>query len=76
MANPDYIRMLNKISIQGLSRFPANAYLMAGDITKPDAILLRSKIMHEQNIPVALRYQIAAIQEGLMVRNLSLQEVL
>lgn len=55
MANSYRILTLNKISNQGLKRFPAESYLVSADMTEPDAILVRSQIMHEMNIPASVK---------------------
>ncbi|MDO8292420.1 MAG: phosphoglycerate dehydrogenase [Gallionella sp.] len=55
MANPYRILTLNKISAQGLKRFPAPAYLTGSDITEPDAILVRSQVMHDMDIPASVK---------------------
>ncbi len=55
MTNPYRILTLNKISNQGLKRFPAAAYQVADDIAEPDAILVRSQIMHDMNIPASVK---------------------
>ena len=44
------IQTLNAISKKGLSRLPEN-YAVANDIADPDAILVRSQVMHE--LPIA-----------------------
>jgi D-3-phosphoglycerate dehydrogenase len=49
------ILILNKISNQGLKRFPADAYLVANDVTDPDAILVRSQVMHDMLIPPGVK---------------------
>lgn len=55
MANPYRILTLNKISSQGLKRFPASAYQVGADITCPDAILVRSQGMHDMEIPDSVK---------------------
>jgi len=44
------IQTLNAISKKGLSRLPDN-YTVSNDVTNPDAILVRSQVMHEMPIP-------------------------
>lgn len=44
------IQTLNAISKKGLSRLPVG-YVVGNDITDPDAILVRSQVMHELPIP-------------------------
>ena len=55
MADPYRILTLNKISSQGLKRFPAAAYQVGSDIACPDAILVRSQLMHDMDIPVSVK---------------------
>ncbi len=49
------ILTLNKISHQGLKRFPADSYQVGGDIAEPDAILVRSQVMHDMTIPASVK---------------------
>jgi D-3-phosphoglycerate dehydrogenase len=55
MANPYRILTLNKISAQGLKRFPAASYQVSADMTDPDAILVRSQVMHDMEIPHSVK---------------------
>lgn len=55
MAIPYRILTLNKISAQGLKRFPVNAYQVGNDIAEPDAILVRSQVMHDMVIPSSVK---------------------
>ena len=55
MANPYRILTLNKISAQGLKRFPAQAYQVGSDQAEPDAILVRSALMHDLEIPASVK---------------------
>jgi D-3-phosphoglycerate dehydrogenase len=55
MANPYRILTLNKISSQGLKRFPAKSYLVSAEMTEPDAILVRSQVMHDMEIPASVK---------------------
>ena len=55
MANPYRILTLNKISTQGLKRFPASAYQVGADVAEPDAILVRSQVMHDMDIPASVK---------------------
>ncbi len=55
MATPYRILTLNKISSQGLKRFPAAAYQVGSDISEPDAILVRSQVMHDMEIPASVK---------------------
>lgn len=45
------IRVLNQISSSGLSRLPANLYVVGKDTADPDAILVRSADLHAIDIP-------------------------
>lgn len=49
------ILTLNKISAQGLKRFPSTLYQVGADVASPDAILVRSQIMHDMEIPVSVQ---------------------
>jgi D-3-phosphoglycerate dehydrogenase len=55
MANPYRILTLNKISAQGLKRFPASHYQVSSDMPEPDAILVRSQVMHDMLIPDSVK---------------------
>ncbi len=48
------ILTLNSIAGVGLQRFPKERYNVGGDITKPDAILVRSHDMHAMEIPASV----------------------
>lgn len=54
MAEARKILTLNAISARGLARLPEH-YVVGGDVTDPDAILVRSANMHEMEIPVSVR---------------------
>ncbi len=45
------ILVLNKIASLGTKRMPADTYEVSSEITKPDAILVRSTKMHDMEIP-------------------------
>ena len=49
MARPQKILTLNAISRKGLARLPQR-YVVGNDIAAPDAILVRSQVMHEMPI--------------------------
>ncbi|MDO9011105.1 MAG: phosphoglycerate dehydrogenase [Gallionella sp.] len=55
MANPYRILTLNKISASGLKRFPSAAYKVGADVAEPDAILVRSQVMHDMVIPDSVK---------------------
>jgi len=45
------ILTLNNISVSGLDRLPRDQYEVASEITRPDAILVRSANMHDLDVP-------------------------
>ncbi|WP_294245893.1 hypothetical protein [Propionivibrio sp.] len=47
------IQTLNAISKKGLSRLP-ESYVISNDGAEPDAILVRSQVMHEMPIPASV----------------------
>lgn len=49
------VQALNAIATVGLNQFPRNLYEVASEIRYPDAILVRSAIMHDMPIPETLR---------------------
>ena len=55
MAELYRILTLNSISGIGLERFPARRYTVSGQITDPDAVLVRSHDMHRMDIPRSVR---------------------
>jgi D-3-phosphoglycerate dehydrogenase len=48
------VRTLNSISPKGIERLPHDRYEVAGDIARPDAILVRSADMHGMQIPASV----------------------
>jgi D-3-phosphoglycerate dehydrogenase len=54
MADSRKILTLNAISARGLARLPEH-YVVGGDITEPDGILVRSANMHEMDIPASVK---------------------
>jgi D-3-phosphoglycerate dehydrogenase / 2-oxoglutarate reductase len=46
---------LNNISSLGLARLPKDLYKVGSDIKEPDAILVRSQVMHDMAIPANLK---------------------
>ena len=48
------IKLLNKISNVGLSKFDTTKYTYADDIENPDAIMVRSASMHDMTMPESL----------------------
>lgn len=49
------IQTLNNISPRGLSQFEADRYQVSGDVADPDAILVRSQVMHDMNFASSLK---------------------
>jgi D-3-phosphoglycerate dehydrogenase len=49
------IQTLNNISSRGLSQFDAEQYQVGNDLAEPDAILVRSQVMHEMVFPSSLK---------------------
>lgn len=49
------ILTLNNISSRGLSQFDVEQYQVGSDLAEPDAILVRSQVMHEMAFPPSLK---------------------
>ena len=49
------VLVLNQISASGLSRLPAERYMVEKDVADPAAILLRSADLHGRDIPASVR---------------------
>ncbi|HET7687075.1 MAG TPA: phosphoglycerate dehydrogenase [Candidatus Macondimonas sp.] len=49
------IQTLNNISPRGLSQFDADRYQVGGDVADPDAILVRSQVMHDMSFAGSLK---------------------
>lgn len=49
------IQTLNNISVKGLERLPRDRYEVASDISSPDAILVRSAVMHDMTLPPSVK---------------------
>lgn len=62
-----HIQTYNKISDKGLSRFPATSYVLSGDASEPDALLLRSHKLHGQALPGTVK---AVARAGAGVNNI------
>jgi D-3-phosphoglycerate dehydrogenase len=64
------IRTLNNIAVAGLRRLPRERYEVASDISRPDAIIVRSLDMHSMEIPDS----VAAVgRAGAGVNNIPIQ---
>ena len=68
---PFRIRTLNAISQTGLSRLPADRYLVGHDVTHPDALLLRSASLHNQPIDASV---LAVARAGAGTNNIPVVE--
>ncbi|WP_026971119.1 3-phosphoglycerate dehydrogenase family protein [Aliagarivorans marinus] len=49
------IRTYNNISPVGLARFPQDDYLLSADISNPDALMLRSQNLHQEDFPESVK---------------------
>lgn len=49
------IQTLNSIAAQGLNQFPRENYEVATEIRHPDAVLVRSHIIHEKDLPSSVK---------------------
>lgn len=66
------IQTLNNIAVAGLRRFPRKHYEVASEISRPDAILVRSLDMHSMEIPES----VAAIgRAGAGVNNIPITQM-
>ncbi|MFT7560200.1 MAG: D-3-phosphoglycerate dehydrogenase [Flavobacteriales bacterium] len=63
------IRTYNKISDKGLSRFDEN-YQVGEDVSQPDAVVLRSQKLHDENLPDSV---IAIARAGAGVNNIPVE---
>lgn len=61
------VKTYNKISDKGLSRFPQGTYSVGADASNPDAYVLRSQKLHDDEIPASL---LAVARAGAGVNNL------
>lgn len=65
------IKTYNAISVKGLDRFPRDRYEIASEIGHPDAYLVRSHKLHDEEIPETL---VAVARAGAGVNNLPVAE--
>jgi len=63
------VRTYNKISDKGLSRFPAT-YTVGEDVAQPDAVLLRSQKLHDEDLPKSV---LAVARAGAGVNNVPVE---
>jgi D-3-phosphoglycerate dehydrogenase len=66
------IQTLNKISALGLKRFPSEHYNVGDDVANPDAILVRSQVMHDMEILASVK---AIARAGAGTNNVPIQEM-
>lgn len=64
------VRTLNNIAVAGLRRLPRDRYEVASDISRPDAIIVRSFDMHSMDIPDSV---VAVGRAGAGVNNIPVQ---
>ena len=65
------IQTLNAIDPEGLALFPLSNYEIASNIPNPDAIVLRSYVMHDMEIPPSLK---AVARAGAGVNNIPIDK--
>ena len=65
------IRTYNQISSKGLSRLPADRYLVGSEVSEPEALMLRSHKLHGEPIPGSL---LAVARAGAGVNNIPVDE--
>jgi D-3-phosphoglycerate dehydrogenase len=49
------VRTYNKISNKGLQKFSLDKYEIASEISRPDAIMLRSHVLHAEDIETSVK---------------------
>jgi len=65
------VRTYNQISSKGLDRFPRDNYEIASDFAEPDAFMLRSHKLHDEEIPASVS---AVARAGAGVNNIPVPE--
>lgn len=65
------IRTYNNIAIRGLERFSREHYEVASDISRPDAVLLRSYKLHDEPLPDSVE---AVARAGAGVNNIPVEQ--
>ncbi len=65
------IRTYNKISDKGLSRFPTDQYTVSEDSASPNAVVLRSQKLHDENLPESV---IAVARAGAGTNNVPVED--
>ncbi|KGE04928.1 phosphoglycerate dehydrogenase [Pseudohaliea rubra] len=64
------IRTYNQLSVRGLNRFDREHYEVASELPHPDAFLLRSQGLHQEDFPATLK---AIARAGAGVNNIPLE---
>ncbi len=65
------VRTYNQISSKGLDRFPRDNYEIASEFAEPDAFMLRSHKLHDEQIPASVS---AVARAGAGVNNIPVPE--
>ncbi|MFT7267452.1 MAG: D-3-phosphoglycerate dehydrogenase [Porticoccus sp.] len=65
------VRTYNKLSSKGLDRFNAENYDVSSDAVDPDAFMLRSQKLHDEEIPVSVK---AVARAGAGVNNIPIEK--
>lgn len=65
------IQTLNKIDPIGLKNFPLDQYEIASEFANPDAIVVRSAVMHDMEMPASLK---AIARAGAGVNNIPIEK--
>ena len=65
------VRTYNKISSKGLNRFSAKSYVVSDDASAPDAFMLRSQKLHDEEIPSSVK---AVARAGAGVNNIPVEK--
>jgi D-3-phosphoglycerate dehydrogenase len=65
------VKTYNQISVKGLDRFPRQSFEVGGDISSPDAFLIRSQKLHDVAVPSGL---LAVARAGAGVNNVPIAD--
>ncbi len=65
------VRTYNKLSAKGLDRFNSENYDVSSDIADPDAFMLRSQKLHDEEIPTSVK---AVARAGAGVNNIPIEK--
>ncbi|HET9649191.1 MAG TPA: NAD(P)-dependent oxidoreductase, partial [Microlunatus sp.] len=66
------VAVLNQVSSRGLDRLPADRFIVAAEVDRPDAILLRSADLHGSGVPDSV---LAVGRAGAGVNNIPVAEL-